>query len=69
MPIEMPAITRDSSIYQVHTESGAVLKIAILSKFCNDGVTDHVYEYQMISWYKGQTYKGCAVILNPVGMN
>ena len=65
VPIEMPLITRDSTVYMVHTESGESLRISILSKFCNDGVSDHVYEYQMIVGYKGQQYKGCGVILNP----
>jgi uncharacterized membrane protein len=65
VPIEMPVITRDSTVYSVRTESGEGLRISILSKFCNDGVSDHVYEYQMTASYKGQLYKGCAVILNP----
>jgi uncharacterized membrane protein len=65
VPIEMPVITRDSTVYSVTTESGAVLKISISSKFCNDGVSDHVYEYKMTSWYKGQVYKGCAAIMSP----
>jgi uncharacterized membrane protein len=65
VPIEMPVITRDSTVYSVRTESGEALRISILSKFCSDGVSDHVYEYQMNASYKGQLYKGCAVILNP----
>ncbi len=65
VPIEMPFVSRDSTVYAVHTESGEILRIAILSKFCNDGVSDHVYEYQMNAAYKGRQYKGCAVILNP----
>ncbi|MEO5591823.1 MAG: copper resistance protein NlpE N-terminal domain-containing protein [Chitinophagaceae bacterium] len=65
VPIEMPLMTRDSTVYSVRTESGDPLRIAILSKFCNDGVSDHVYEYQMNVLYKGRQYKGCAVILNP----
>lgn len=65
VPIEKPIITRDSTVYNVRTESGEAMKISILSKFCNDGVSDHVYEYQMNASYKGRQYKGCAVILNP----
>ncbi|HTL09244.1 MAG TPA: hypothetical protein VL307_13335, partial [Chitinophagaceae bacterium] len=64
VPIEMPLITRDSTIYSVHTESGEPIRISLLSKFCNDGLSDHVYEYQMNVAYKGQQYKGCAVILS-----
>lgn len=64
VPIEKPVITRDSTFYSVVTEAGAVLKISIGSKFCNDGSSDHLYEYKMTVWYKGEMYKGCAVILN-----
>ena len=65
VPIEKPLITRDSTVYSVTTEGGNVLRISIFSKFCNDGVSDHLYEYKMTVWYKGQLYKGCAVMLNP----
>ena len=65
VPIEKPVITRDSTVYSVTTEAGNVLRISISSKFCNDGVSDHLYEYKMTVLYKGQLYKGCAVMLNP----
>jgi uncharacterized membrane protein/uncharacterized lipoprotein NlpE involved in copper resistance len=65
VPIEKPLITRDSTVYSVTTEGGNVLRITIFSKFCNDGVSDHLYEYKMTVLYKGQQYKGCAVMLNP----
>lgn len=65
VPIETPVTTRDSTVYSMRTESGEPLRISILPKFCNDGVSDHVYEYQMNALYKGRQYKGCAVMLNP----
>jgi uncharacterized membrane protein len=65
VPIEKPVITKDSTVYSVTTEGGNFLRISIFSKFCNDGVSDHLYEYKMTVWYKGQLYKGCAVMLNP----
>src|SRR5580692_6393460 len=65
VPIEKPLITRDSTVYSATTEAGNVLRISISSTFCNDGVSDHLYEYKMTVWYKSQMYKGCAVILNP----
>ncbi len=64
VPIEKPSITRDSTVYSIVTEAGAPLKVSISSRFCNDGVSDHLYEYKMNVWYKGQLYKGCGVILN-----
>ena len=63
VPIEIPAITKDSTVYAAVTDGGTELKISISSKFCSDGVSDHLYEYKMTVWYKGQMYKGCAVIL------
>jgi uncharacterized membrane protein len=67
VPIEKPTITKDSTVYSTMTEAGAVLKISISSRFCSDGVSDHLYEYKMTVWYHGQMYKGCAVILNSAG--
>jgi uncharacterized membrane protein/uncharacterized lipoprotein NlpE involved in copper resistance len=67
VPIEKPSITKDSTVYSIVSEAGNPLKISISSKFCNDGVSDHLYEYKMNVWYKGQLYKGCAVILNGSG--
>ena len=63
VPIEKPVINRDSTFYSIVTEAGAVLKISISSSFCHDGISDHLYEYKMTVWYKGQMYKGCAVML------
>jgi uncharacterized membrane protein len=51
------------------TEMGAILKVSVSSKFCNDGMGDHLYEYKITVWYKTQTYKGCAVILNSADKN
>ena len=64
VPIEKPVITKDSTTYSIVTEAGAILKISISAKFCSDGITDNLYEYKMTVWYKGEMYKGCAVILN-----
>ena len=67
--IERPAITKDSTVYSITTEIGNVLKVAIYSKFCHDGMGDHLYEYKMTVWYKGNMYKGCGIILNSADMN
>ena len=69
VPIEKPIITKDSTFYSIVTEAGAPLKISISAKFCNDGLSDHLYEYKMNVWYKDKQYKGCAVMLNPVAQN
>ena len=63
VPIEKPSVTKDSMVYSIVTEAGTPLKISISPRFCNDGISDHLYEYRMNVWYKGQQYKGCAVKL------
>jgi uncharacterized membrane protein len=65
VPIEKPVINKDSSVWAINTDGGNLLKVSVSSRFCGDGVSDHVYEYKMNVWYKGTMYKGCAVILNP----
>jgi len=67
VPIEKPVITRDSTVYSVVTDAGVPFRISIYSRFCHDGIGDHLYEYKMTVFYKGQTYNGCAVILNNSG--
>ena len=69
LPIEIPMITKDSTVYYAVTDAGTGLRISIFSKFCSDGVSDHLYEYKMNVEYKGQVYKGCAVILEARGQD
>ena len=64
IPIEKPIITKDSTVYAVSTDAGVPLKISISAVFCNDGMSDHLYEYKMTVWYKTKVYKGCAVMLS-----
>lgn len=64
VPIEKPMVAKDSTTWSIPTDAGNILKISVAPRFCGDGVSDHVYEYRMTVWYKGQTYKGCGVILN-----
>jgi uncharacterized membrane protein len=67
VPAERPSVTKDSTVYAVTTEAGNPLKISISPGFSNDGIGDHLYEYRMKVWYKGQFYKGCAVKLDAAG--
>ncbi|MDP4216712.1 MAG: copper resistance protein NlpE N-terminal domain-containing protein [Bacteroidota bacterium] len=64
VPIEKPSVAKDSMVYSITTEGGSPLKISVSPGFCNDGIGDHLYEYRMKVWYRGQLYKGCAVKLN-----
>jgi uncharacterized membrane protein len=67
VPIERPVITKDSTVYSIRTETSGILRVVISSKFCHDGLGDHLYEYKMTVTYKGQTYRGCGVMLNVDG--
>ncbi len=64
VPIEKTVLTKDSLVYAINTDGGNLLKVSIAPGFCTDGLTDHIYEYRMNVVYKGQTYKGCAVLLD-----
>jgi uncharacterized membrane protein len=64
VPIEKPLPTKDSLVYAINTDGGQLLKVCIAPGFCTDGLSDHIYEYRMTVAYKGQSYKGCAVLLD-----
>jgi uncharacterized membrane protein len=64
VPIEKPLPTKDSVVYAINTDGGQLLKVSIAPGFCTDGLSDHIYEYRMTVAYKGQLYKGCAVLLD-----
>lgn len=64
VPIEKPVTSRDSLVYNINDGGGNMLKVSIAPGFCTDGVSDHIYEYHMNVAYKGQAYKGCAVLLD-----
>jgi uncharacterized membrane protein len=64
VPIEQPQPTKDSLVYSITTDGGNLLKVSIAPGFCTDGLSDHIYEYRMNVNYKGQTYRGCAVLLD-----
>ena len=64
VPIEKPITSKDSLVYNINDGGGNMLKVSIAPGFCTDGVSDHIYEYHMNVAYKGQSYKGCAVLLD-----
>ncbi len=63
VPISKPRSNKDSVVYASADTSG--LRIAILNKFCNDGMSDFLYKNTVNVTYKGQTYRGCGVLLKP----
>lgn len=62
IPIEKPMITTDSTFYSLPFEKER-LNITILSRFCNDGMSDLLYQNKVTVRFKGAVYKGCGVAL------
>ncbi len=61
-PIEKPSLTKDSTFYNLSSESGP-LRVTVFPQFCSDGMSDFLYQYKVVVKYKGSTYKGCGVML------
>jgi uncharacterized membrane protein len=61
MKIDETKLVQDSTIYLAQTDS-AKLKLIVLPYFCNDGMSDNVYQNKVVVQYNKQTYKGCGVL-------
>lgn len=62
VPVEKPSITKDSTLYNLSSE-GNILHIIVYPQFCSDGMSDFLYQYKVAVNFKGNTYKGCGVML------
>ncbi len=63
MGIETPIINKDSTIYKFKSDT-TVWTIIIYPQFCNDGMSDYLYQYKVNVKYHGIFYKGCGVMLS-----
>jgi uncharacterized membrane protein len=61
--ISQPTTGKDSTVYSLDN-AGSKLEITIYNEFCNDGMSDNLYEQRVHVRYKGETFKGCGVYLN-----
>lgn len=61
--IEKPIINKDSTIYKFKSDT-TVWAIIIYPQFCNDGMSDYLYQYKVNVKYNGILYKGCGVMLS-----
>ena len=61
--IEKPLINKDSTIYKLKSDT-TMWSITILPQFCNDGMSDYLYQYKVNVKYNGILYKGCGVMLS-----
>lgn len=60
---EKPFITVDSIFYRLKSDT-TNWTITILPQFCNDGMSDYLYQYKVNVNYKGTLYKGSGIMLN-----
>lgn len=67
VPIEKPFIRNDSTYYSLMSGETA-WSVTILPQYCNDGMSDFLYQQKVIVRYKGVAYRGCGVVLNANGM-
>ena len=61
-PVEKPVVNTDSTLYNLRSE-GNPIRIIIYPQFCSDGMSDFLYQYKIAITFKGNTYKGCGVML------
>ena len=63
VPAEKPVIVKDSTIYTLKSDT-TKWTITIFPEFCNDGMSDYLYQYKVNVNYNGVKYKGCGVVLS-----
>ena len=56
-----PVQNADSLVYQLASDSANV-KVVILNQFCNDGMSDNIYDNKVKVTYNNQTYNGCGIL-------
>ncbi|HSQ43924.1 MAG TPA: copper resistance protein NlpE N-terminal domain-containing protein [Ginsengibacter sp.] len=61
--IEKSEIDKDSTVYKLKSDT-TKWRITILPQFCNDGMSDFLYQYKVIIKYNGILYKGCGLMLS-----
>lgn len=62
VPVQKPTVTKDSTLYTLSSE-GMPLRVIIYQQFCSDGMSDFLYQYKVAVTFKGNSYKGCGVML------
>jgi uncharacterized membrane protein len=58
-----PLVNKDSTTYNLKTSDNLPMQIVIYNHFCNDGMSDNLYEQTVHVRYKGGEFKGCGVYL------
>ncbi|MEO8762910.1 MAG: copper resistance protein NlpE N-terminal domain-containing protein [Ginsengibacter sp.] len=61
VPIEKPVINKDSTLYTLKNDT-TKWTITIFPQFCNDGMSDYLYQYKVQVNYQGTLFKGCGIL-------
>lgn len=61
-----PVLSGDSLIYNI-VSADDKMQVILAPGYCNDGVSDNVYDYKVTVHYKGKTYRGCGAVMNADG--
>lgn len=67
VPAEKPLMIKDSMIYNLKSDT-IKWAITIFPQFCNDGLSDYLYQYRVNVNYNGLNYKGCGIMLSKVNL-
>lgn len=60
IPHQQPVTNKDSTVYTLKAGDSPV-QIIVYNGFCNDGMSDNLYEQRVHVIYKGETFKGCGL--------
>jgi uncharacterized membrane protein len=58
-----PVIVKDSISYVIKKDS-TLLTVTIFPQFCNDSMSDYLYQYRVNVKYRGSLYKGCGIMFD-----
>ena len=61
-----PTLSGDSIIYNIVSAEDR-MQVVLYPGYCEDGVSDNIYDYKVTVNYKGKTYGGCGAVMNADG--
>jgi uncharacterized membrane protein len=59
-----PSSNKDSTTYNLKTADNVSMQVVVYNQFCNDGMSDNLYEQRVHIRFKGTEFKGCGVFLH-----
>lgn len=58
-----PSSSKDSVTYNLKTVDNENMQVVVYNRFCNDGMSDNLYEQRVHVRFKGMQLKGCGAYL------